>query len=261
MNQTMSCMLRLSTFLASLPPSVGFHCLRPSFPLFLVLLPCLAPSLSAFLPTYRSMLPCLGHPLFPPYLCPGRTMDASRRLLDILGGSCYMLCLFVWLTVSFAVACRGCWMPGANEVLACPRISFKQVPYKIFSIRLAKFLTTFLVVHLNFSNSCPKISDDFFNHSPELFTFSHQFLNFTKIRSLDAPSAASRPGNDIFLFSFSHLHTFFNENWTFGCPQGECPGPSHRSHPPLHPTLFLHNICMSRCSAAETILQFYIILR
>ena len=27
-----------------------------------------------------------------------------------------------------AEACRGCWMPGPNEVLACPRISFKQVP-------------------------------------------------------------------------------------------------------------------------------------
>jgi len=27
-----------------------------------------------------------------------------------------------------AVACRGCWMPGANEVLGCPRKYFLFVP-------------------------------------------------------------------------------------------------------------------------------------
>src|SRR6218665_2500776 len=71
---------------------------------------------------------------------------------------------------TLSVACRGCWMPGANEVLGCPRI---------FSIRLPKFLTTFLVIYQNVS----------------LFYISFH------IRSLNAPpSAASCPSNDIFLF-------------------------------------------------------------
>src|SRR6218665_724810 len=47
------------------------------------------------------------------------------------------------LIVNNTVACRGCWMPGANEVLGCPRIFF---------IHLPKFLTTpFLVIYPNFS--------------------------------------------------------------------------------------------------------------
>ena len=58
-------------------------------------------------------------------------------------------------------------MPGANEVLGCPR------KYFLFA---------------------RKISDDLF----------YQLSNFRTIRSLDAPSrAASCPGNDIFLFIFA----------------------------------------------------------
>ena len=99
------------------------------------------------------------------------------------------------------VACRGYWMPGTNEVLGCPRI---------FS---NKFLTKY---------SSRKFC--FFSHLPKFLTFSHQFSNFTKIRSLDAPSSASYLGQDIFLVLFSNLPTFLYENWPLGCPQGVCPG-------------------------------------
>ena len=69
---------------------------------------------------------------------------------------------------------RGSWMPS-----------------KIFSIRPAKFLTTFFLV------ICTKFLD-----------YLQHFLHFTKIPSLDAPSAASCPCNDICLFIFCHLRTF-----------------------------------------------------
>src|SRR6218665_1322960 len=52
----------------------------------------------------------------------------------------------------------------------------------------------------NIFYSSRKISDDLF----------YQLSNFRTIRSLDAPSrVASCPGNDIFLFIFCHLPTFF----------------------------------------------------
>src|SRR6218665_1642908 len=101
------------------------------------------------------------------------------------------------------VACRGCWMPRANEVLGCP-----QTLENIFDLsRKISFLTTFFVTL------------------------------FTKIRSLDAPpKAASCPGYDTFRFFFVMYLHFFKENWPLGCPPGWMPGPSHRPHPPLHAT-------------------------
>src|SRR6218665_287899 len=74
--------------------------------------------------------------------------------------------------VSGAVACRGCWMPGANEGLGCPRIYFLFVPQ-------------------NFSRpffSC-QISGQFALWMPPF-------------------RAASCSGNDIFLFIFCHLPIF-----------------------------------------------------
>ena len=62
-------------------------------------------------------------------------------------------------------------MPEANEVLECPRIRFKEVPSKLLSTRLGKFLTTFFVFSRSpkfvqftkfFLNSSPQISDDLF---------------------------------------------------------------------------------------------------
>src|SRR6218665_3116077 len=65
------------------------------------------------------------------------------------------------------VACRGCWMPGAKEVLGCPQTYFVLLSQN--------FLRFFLVVHQNFS------------------LFSHQLSNFTRIRSLDATQCCIMP--------------------------------------------------------------------
>src|SRR6218665_1019013 len=71
-------------------------------------------------------------------------------------------------------------MPGANEIL----------PLNIF------YLYSF-----------PKMYEDPFSHLPKFLTFSHQFSNF-----LGCPSQCCIcPGNDIFLFFFSHLPTFFTK--------------------------------------------------
>src|SRR6218665_171222 len=111
---------------------------------------------------------------------------------------------------SSAMACRGCWMPGANEVLGCPRI---------FSI--------FLVVHQIYSNSSHKISifSQFFPFFASVFKFQENSL-------LGCPPVLHHaPVTTFFLFLFSHLPTFLYENWPRGCP-----GPSHRPNPPLHAT-------------------------
>jgi len=108
-------------------------------------------------------------------------------------------------------------MTGANEVLGYPRKYFLFVR---------------------------KLSDDLF----------YQLSNFRTIRSLDAPSrAASCPCNDIFLFIFCHLPTFFlTKTGPLDAPQGGCPGPSHRPHPLCTPlrqlSLFLHVHCPSHLS-------------
>src|SRR6218665_3721874 len=113
---------------------------------------------------------------------------------------------------TLSVACRGCWMPGANEVLGCPRI---------FSIRLPKFLTTF------------------FSHLPKFFTFLHQFshslLGCLPVlhRALVMTVSSSL---------FSHLPTFVYENWPLGCPLRWMPGAVAPSTPtlctPLHPSSY-----------------------
>src|SRR6218665_2342682 len=95
---------------------------------------------------------------------------------------------------------RASWMPSNF---------FKEVPSKILSIRLAKFLTTS------------------FSHLPKFFTLSRKFAPWM------APRAASCPGNDIFLFFFGHLPTFFTKSRAMDAPLW----PSHLSHPlctPLH---------------------------
>src|SRR6218665_2497384 len=84
-----------------------------------------------------------------------------------------------------------------EEAVGCPGQRGSWMPSKIFSIRPAKFLTTFF----------------------------YQLSNFRTIRTLGAPSrAASCPGNDILLFVFCHLPTFFNKNWHLGYPPGWMPG-------------------------------------
>src|SRR6218665_1584949 len=103
------------------------------------------------------------------------------------------------------------WTSGVQRLLDARSQRGSWMPSKIFSIHPAKFQTTFF----------------------------YQLSNFRTIRSLDTPSrAASCPGNNIFLFIFCHLPTFFlHKTGPLDAPQGGCPGPSHRPHPlDLHAT-------------------------
>src|SRR6218665_2801136 len=98
-----------------------------------------------------------------------------------------------------SVACRGCWMPEANEVLGCPRKYFLFTPQ----------------------------------------TFRRPFLSVFKFQDNSLPGcllpsdsrAASCPGNDIFLFIFAIYLHFLHKTGPLDAPQGGCPGPSHRPHP------------------------------
>ena len=73
-------------------------------------------------------------------------------------------------------------LSGVQRLLDARGQRGSWMPSKIFSIHPAKFQMTIF----------------------------YQLSNFSTIRSLDAPSrAASCPGNDIFLFIFFHLPTFF----------------------------------------------------
>jgi len=73
---------------------------------------------------------------------------------------------------------QGSWMPS---------IFFQISPLKVFSIRLAKFLTTFFL----------------------LVTFWHQFSNFTKIHSLDAPPVLHAPITTFFSLFLVMTFTYF----------------------------------------------------
>src|SRR6218665_3531542 len=122
-------------------------------------------------------------------------------------------------TILFSLELKSPPDSGVQRLLDARGQRGSWMPSKIFSIPLAKFLTTF------------------FSRSPTFFTFSHQLSNFTRIRSLDAPpSVASCPSNDIFNFFFGHLPTFYKENWPLGCPPGWTPGAVAPSAPPPHAT-------------------------
>src|SRR6218665_1010238 len=106
------------------------------------------------------------------------------------------------------------------------------MPSKIFCIPLAKFLTTF------------------FSRSPKLFTCFASVVKFHENSLLRCPpSAVSCPGNAIFTSFLVIYLLFVKENWPLGCPQGGCPGPSHRPHPlctPLPPSaraIFPSSLC------------------
>jgi len=82
------------------------------------------------------------------------------------------------------------------------------MPSKVFSIRPAKFLTTFF----------------------------YQLSNFMTIRSLDAPSrAASCPGNGIFLFIFAIYLHFLTKTGPLDAPRVDARAVAP-SAPPLHAT-------------------------
>src|SRR6218665_1068860 len=126
-------------------------------------------------------------------------------------------------------------MPGANEVLGCPRI---------FSI--------VLVVHQFFSNLFHEISDDFFlaiypnfSQIPPFFASVFKFQENSLL-------AASCTGSDIFLFFFSHLPSLFYENWPLGCPSGWISGVVAPSALPLHATAFREFVCLSGVDRAAS---------
>src|SRR6218665_2578536 len=115
-------------------------------------------------------------------------------------------------------------MPGAKEGLGCPR----------------KY---FLFVY-----SSPKIFDDLFRSFTKIFpirllkSFLQHFSLFRiscQISRKFAPwmpaSAASRSGNDIFLFLFVITYIFY-KNLPLGCPPGCVPGAVAPFAPPLHAT-------------------------
>src|SRR6218665_3951705 len=86
---------------------------------------------------------------------------------------------------------------------------------KIFSIRSAKFLTTFF----------------------------YQLSNFRTIHSLDAPSRAV---TTFFSSLFAIYLQLFYKNWPLGCPPGWMPGVVAPSAPPLHATELRRNLCVIR---------------
>ena len=129
------------------------------------------------------------------------------------------------LLKSHAMACRGCWMPGANEVLGCHR----------------KY---FLFVSQNFWRPS-------FSH---LFQISHFFASVVKFHEnslLRCPPVLHHAPVTTLIFSllFCHLPTFFEESWPLGCPPGWMPGAVAPSAPPLLATepcavrQFIHERC------------------
>src|SRR6218665_876390 len=66
----------------------------------------------------------------------------------------------------FAVACRGCWMPGDN----------------VRSSWMSSNILYFLVVHQNLSNSPHKISDDLYSNLPKFFSNFSLFASVFKFQ-------------------------------------------------------------------------------
>ena len=93
--------------------------------------------------------------------------------------------------------------------------------------------TRFLDALENILYSSRKISDDHFLVVHLIFSLIRISCQISREFAPWMPptSAASCPDNDIFYFFFGHIPTFFKENWSLWCPQGGCPGPSHRPHP------------------------------
>src|SRR6218665_238986 len=119
-------------------------------------------------------------------------------------------------------------MLGANEDLGCPRILFKQVPYNKFSIRLAKFLTTF------FSRS--KMFFQFvFKHfcRPSFLLIYPNFplfrISSRKFAPWMPPSAASCPVTTFFS-SFLAIYLHFTKTGLLDAPRVDA-----RHYPILYP--------------------------
>src|SRR6218665_580980 len=84
-------------------------------------------------------------------------------------------------------------MPGANDVLGCPRIFFKELPTQILSIRLAIFQTTF------------------FSHIPNFSLFRVSFQISRKFAPCMSPVLHHVPITTLLSSFFSHLPTFLSK--------------------------------------------------
>src|SRR6218665_3975889 len=111
---------------------------------------------------------------------------------------------------------RGYWMPS--------KIFFYS------SIHPATFLTTFLGPFTKFF--LIRLLKSFLQHF-SLFRISCQISR--KFAPWMPPIAASRSGNDIFLFLFVITYIFY-KNLPLGCPSGCVPGAVAPFAPPLHAT-------------------------
>src|SRR6218665_2210354 len=126
------------------------------------------------------------------------------------------------------VACRRSWMPGAKEVLECP---------KIFLHSCRKILTTFLVIYRNFYfynySSSPKNLTTFFSHSP-ISCMTHCHNHFSLILS-------------IFLHFFKKTGSLdASAGWM--PPQAGCPGPSLPRTPSARHCLQLLSCIPNQCA-------------
>src|SRR6218665_4015930 len=106
---------------------------------------------------------------------------------------------------------------------------------KLFCIPFAKFLTTF------------------FSRSPKWFTFFASVVKFHENSLLGCPpSAASCPGNDIFLFFFCHLPTFLLRKLAPWMPPGWMPGAVAPLCTPLIPGGLICGSCKQPCPESKT---------
>src|SRR6218665_3011528 len=112
---------------------------------------------------------------------------------------------------NLTVACRGSWMPGANEVFGCPPTKKIISPYQFMS----------------------KISDDLFLViSPNFYFF---FLNIFPDAPLSWMPGAVLHFLHIYPYFFRHLPMHFFRKLRRWMPPGGCPGPSHPRTPHCTP--------------------------
>jgi len=136
-------------------------------------------------------------------------------------------CLIFFTPRQWRAEAVGCpWLTWFLDTLENILYSSRKISYDLFS-----------VVHLNFH---------FFRISCQI---SREFAPWIP------PSAASCPGNDFFTsFLVIYLH-FCKKTGPLDAPQGGCPGPSHRPHPPLHATGYEHIALLTHC-VANTMLRY-----
>src|SRR6218665_1298607 len=177
--------------------------------------------------------------------------DDSYSAFSVHGREFKMHCLFKVVCLSMCLCLLACL-----SVCMSVCVSFRGVSLSVCCVQWRAEAvgcpgpTTFLDALENIFYSSRKISDDLF----------YQLSNFRTTRSLDALCrAASCPGNDIFLFIFCHLPTFFTQNWPFGYPQGGCPGRRTVRTPSTRHWL-CPSICLSACMSACMFIYAYMFI-